>query len=223
MRDDSTVRGDRAAQCGKNLRGDGLAVLNRQVLNSTELRAFLGLMLLNEFSHLVDGVDAVQIAVALRHSPREQSVASKDQAFDAGVLFDGAFDEQRKFKTRPLPRNPDDFAPELLVELIQLTFAVGTRGQGNRPVGMQMIDVCEGKERMQWSIDGRGHAILAKGGERIVAHHLVLILLAAVEFLQVLQAIEIKKSESRLGNRADVAATALNRQHADRCSGKWVG
>ena len=153
MRDDSAVRGDRAAQRGKNLRSDSLAVLNRGMLNSTELRAFLGLMLLDEFAHLVDGVDAVQIAVALRHSPREQAVASKDQAFDAGVLLDGSFNEQCQFKAWPLPWNPDDFAIEFLIELIQLTFAVGTRGQSNRPVGMQMIDMREGKERMQRSID----------------------------------------------------------------------
>src|SRR5579864_161851 len=223
MRHDSAVRGDRAAQCRKNLHGDGLAVLNRWMLDSTEQRAFLGLMLLDEFPHLVDGVDAVQVAVPLRHAPREQAVASEDQAFGTWVLFDGSFDEQRKFKTRSLPRNPDDFAIELLVKLIQLTFAIGTGGQGNRPVGMQMIDVRKRKERMQRSIDGRGNAILAKSGERIVADHLVLILLAAVQFLQVLQAIEIKKSESRLGNRANVAATAFDCQHAGRCSSKRVG
>src|SRR5580704_13559263 len=102
MRDDSAVRGDRAAQRRKNLRGDGLAVLNWRMLDPAKQRTLLCLMLLNEFSHLVDGVDAVQIAVPLRHSPREQAVASEDQAFDAGVLFDGSFNEQCQFKAWPL-------------------------------------------------------------------------------------------------------------------------
>src|ERR1700757_4708752 len=131
MRHDSPVRGDRPAQCGKNLCPDRLTILNRRGLNSTELRALLCLMLLNEFTHLINGVDTVQIAVPLRHSPREQPVAPEDQAFGTRVLLDGSFDEQRQFKTRPLPRNPGDFAIELLVELIQLTFAVCAGSQCN--------------------------------------------------------------------------------------------
>src|SRR6478736_460140 len=123
------------------------------MLNSAEQRAFLCLVLLNEFAHLVDGVDAVQIAFPLGHSPREQAVASEDQAFDAWVLFDGSFDQKCQFKARSLPRNPDDLATELLVELIQLAFAIRAGGQCNRPVGVQMIDVRKRKKRMQRSVD----------------------------------------------------------------------
>src|ERR1700757_342757 len=98
------------------------------MLNPAEQRAFLRLMLLDEFTHLVDGLDAVQIAFPLRHSPREEAVASEDQAFDAGVLFDGSSDQKRQFKTRTLPRNPNDLAVEFLIELLQLSLAVRAGG-----------------------------------------------------------------------------------------------
>ena len=51
------------------------------MLDSAEKLTFLRLMLENEFAHLVDGVNAVQVALALRHSPGEQAVAAENDAF----------------------------------------------------------------------------------------------------------------------------------------------
>src|SRR6516164_1703794 len=101
-------------------------------------------MLLNEFTHLVDGVKAVQVAFPLRHSPGEKAVASENQAFDSWVIFDRALNQKCQFKTWSLPGNPDDLAAEFLVELFQLAFAVRAGGKGNGPVGMQMIYMGEG-------------------------------------------------------------------------------
>ena len=41
---------------------------------------------MDEFAHLIDGVNAVEIAVALGHPPGEQSMATQDQAFAPAFL-----------------------------------------------------------------------------------------------------------------------------------------
>ena len=69
---------------------------------------FFVLMLSNEFAHLVDGVNAVQVAIALRHAPCEQAMAAQQDAFRAGVCLDGLFDQERQFEAGTLPWNPHD-------------------------------------------------------------------------------------------------------------------
>src|SRR5580765_1381578 len=110
-------------------------------------------MLLDELSHLIDRLNTVQIAFALRRAPGEKTMAPENQAFDGGIFFHRALDEKTEFKPGPLPGNPRDLASEFPVELLQLTFAVCARRQRNRPVRMQVIDVREGKKSMQRSVD----------------------------------------------------------------------
>ena len=120
VRDDSAVRGDNAAQSGKNLRGDLYAVGAGGMFQSAEERAFLALMFGDEFAHLVDGVNAAEVAVALRHAPGEEAVAAQQNSVDAGIFADGFFDEQGQFEAGALPGNPDDFAAEFAIELFEL-------------------------------------------------------------------------------------------------------
>ncbi len=96
---------------------------------------------LNEFAHLIDGANAIEITLALRHSPGEQAMAAKDQTLRPGVILYCLFDQQRQFKPGTLPRNPDDSPIEFSVELVEFALAVCTRGEGDGPVGMQVIHV----------------------------------------------------------------------------------
>ena len=91
-------------------------------------------MLLNEFAHLVNRVDAVQVAFPLRHAPGKQAVAAENDAIGFGMLLHGFFDHQRKFESRPLPRDPNELAPESPVELVHLLLAVGAGRKRNSPV-----------------------------------------------------------------------------------------
>src|SRR5581483_10193381 len=111
-------------------------------------------------------------------------------------------------------------AAELLVELLQFPLAVGTCGQGDGPVGMQVIDVREGKEGMQRGIDRRRYAIFPECRERVVADHLVFVLLSPIQLLQLLEAIQVKKSEAGLCDRANIAAAAFYGKDTDRLAGE---
>ena len=54
-----------------------------------------------------------------------------------------------------------------------LLAAVGGGRQGNAPVRMQVVDMFEGKEGMQRSVDGGGHRVVAEGAERVHGHHFI--------------------------------------------------
>jgi len=103
MRDDSAIRGQSATQSGKNFRGDLYAVRAGLMFQSSKEPAFLSLMLGDKFAHLVDGVNAAEVAVALRHSPGEEAVAAEQNSIDARIFADGFFDEQGKFEAGALP------------------------------------------------------------------------------------------------------------------------
>src|ERR1700677_2832347 len=161
--DNAAVRGRRSSKCRQNLGCYVLAILNRDVLDSAEQRALLRLMFKNELAHVVNGVNAVQIALALRLSPGKQAMAAKNQAFRSGIVPDCFFKHKRQFKSGTLPGKPYDFAVKFLVERFQLSLSIGARRQGDGPVRVQMVHMVKGKKSMQRSIDGCCHAILAKG------------------------------------------------------------
>src|SRR5579859_8208843 len=103
-------------------------------------------MLGNEFAHLVDGLNAIEIALALRHSPGEQPMSSQDEPFGLRMIFYRLFNQHRQFKSRTLPRQPHDGPGKLLVELVQLLLSIGARRQRNRPVRMQVVNVSKWQE-----------------------------------------------------------------------------
>ncbi len=126
--DDATVRGESSAQSRQDLSRHFPAMLNCRMYETAEKCALLALVGQNKFAHLVDRVNAVEIAIALRCAPCEQPVTAEKNAVGPGVVLHGFFDEQCQFKSRPLPGHPDDLAVELFVELSQLPLAVSARG-----------------------------------------------------------------------------------------------
>src|SRR5215471_14208832 len=69
--DHRAVGGHRAAKRRQDCGGNLLSVRKRLVLNAPKQGALFLLMPEDEFTHLVDGSDAVQIALALRVAPCE--------------------------------------------------------------------------------------------------------------------------------------------------------
>src|SRR3954452_546170 len=102
----------------------------------------------DELAHLVDGTNAVQIALALRVAPGEQAVAAENQAFRAWIVLYRALQHQSKLKPGPLPWKPRDLSSELPVELFELLFAVGAGRERDRPVGMEVVHMMEWQERV---------------------------------------------------------------------------
>src|SRR5579872_1273255 len=170
------------------------------MLESAKELGFLCLMLQDEFAHLIDGVNAIEVALALGVAPGEEAMTSENEAICRWILFNGAFNHERKFESGALPGKPCDIAVEFFVEFFQFALAVGAGSQCDGPVGMQMVDVREGKEGVKRSIDGSGDTIFSKSGERIVADHLIFKFLTAIEVFELFEAVEIKKSEAGIGD-----------------------
>ena len=70
------------------------------MLQATEKRTLLGLMLQDEFAHLVDGADTIQIAFPLRIAPRKQPMTGQDQTVASRIVLDRLFEKQRQLETR---------------------------------------------------------------------------------------------------------------------------
>ena len=186
-------------------------------------RGRAGAMLIDELTHLIDRADAVQVALTLRGAPGEQPVAAEDQSVCAGVVPDRRLDEQRELEPGPLPRHPDDAPAEPAIELFELLPAIGGCGERDGPVGMQVIDVRRGKERVQRRVDRGGDAVVAERSGRIVIHHLVFEGFATIAGFELLQLVEIQEREPCVGDRAEIAAAAFYGQHADGRACKRIG
>src|ERR1022692_3953966 len=103
-------------------------------------------MLQNEFTYLIDGVNAVQVAIALRHSPGEQSVAAKNEAIRDRIILDGPFNQEPQFESGTLPGHPHDLAIKFLVEFLELPFSICACRDSDGPVRVQMVHVRKRKE-----------------------------------------------------------------------------
>src|SRR5439155_1407280 len=99
--------------------------------------------------------EAVLIAVALRLAPGEETVAREHDAVASGIVVEGAPQHQRELESGTLPRHPYDAAAEPRVEFVELAPAVRAGGEGDGPVRMEVVDVRERKEGVQWRVDRR--------------------------------------------------------------------
>ena len=188
VRDDAAVRGHGAAQVRQQRRDDRLAIRDRPTPpRRRTARGRPVRVLLDELPHLIDGRDAADVALPLGLAPGEQAVAAEDDAVAAGVVLDRLAQHQRQLESRALPRHPDDLAAVLLVELLEPGLAVGAGRERDRPVGMQVIDVRKGQERVQRRVDRGGDAVLAERAQRVEADHLVFERFAAIALDQRLE------------------------------------
>ena len=223
VRDDPAVRGDGAAQVGQQRRDDRLAIGGGRRRRAAEwLEAALPGVFLNELPHLIDGLDAAEVAVPLGLAPGEQTVAAEDDAVAAGVVLDRLAQHQRQLESGPLPGHPHDLAAVLLVELLEPGLAVGAGRERDRPVGMQVVDVWKGQERMERRVDRGRDPALAERRERVEAHHLVLERFAAIPLDQRLELVLIQHREPGGGDRSEIAAAALHRHHPRRLAGEGI-
>ena len=149
-------------------------------------------------------------------------MAAEQDAVAPGMRFHRAPQHHAELETRPLPRQPDDVPAVSRVELRQLPFAVGARGQGDAPVGMQVIDMVERQEGVQRRVDRRGDPVLAERAQRVERDHLVFVRFAAVAGDQLFELLEIQDGEARRADRSQIAAAALHRQHAHRLAGQRI-
>src|SRR5262245_33175425 len=116
MSDDTPVGRDGTTKVRKESKDVAVPVAHRAGDGAAEKRLVQALlMILDEFPHLVDRLDAAEIALALRLSPREEPVPAKDDPVAARLRFDRLPQHQRQLESGTLPRHPDDVTTVLLV------------------------------------------------------------------------------------------------------------
>ena len=130
-------------------------------------------MAVNELTDLVDEGDGVEVALALGIAPGEETVAAENDAVAAGVVLDRFTHHEAEFKAGTLPGNPDEGVAEFSIELVHLIETVGGGGEGNAPVGMEMVDMLEGQKAVQRRVDGGGDRVVAEGGNGVHGDHVV--------------------------------------------------
>ena len=130
-------------------------------------------MPLNKLPQLIDDRNRIQIALALRIAPRKQPMPAQHHAIAPRRLSNDLLQHHAQLKPRPLPRQPGQLVPKLLIELLHLDLPVRRGRQRDPPVRMQMVHMRKRQKPMQRRIDRSRHRIIPKRAQRIHIHHLV--------------------------------------------------
>ena len=112
---------------------------------------------------------------------------------------------------------------EFAIELRHFVVAVGSGGEGDTPVRMQMVDVREGKETVQRGVDRGRNGIGAEGGHGIHADNQIFFRYALVALFESQHLVEIKGGKAGALDAAEIAAAAFDPEHLDRFAGERVG
>src|SRR5581483_7225848 len=96
---------------------DLAAVVRWFRLDSAEQATSTVLMLPDEFTHFVDGANAVRVALARRRAPGKQSVARQNDPVAFRVVAHCCLQQQREFESGALPWHPHQVSSELSIEL----------------------------------------------------------------------------------------------------------
>src|SRR5580693_7942554 len=93
MSEHSTIRAQSSAQGRQNLCCHFPAIWARCMFQSAEDRALTVLVFCNKLTHLVNRVNAAEIAFALAHTPSKEAVPAEENSIDSRVFADSLFDE----------------------------------------------------------------------------------------------------------------------------------
>ena len=205
--------GDQATDLRHQPGGDGATRGSVQGLHHLAAEDGLAFRLaLEPVNRLVDHRDRRLVAFLGRVTPGEETMALENDALGVGILLAELLQPHAELETRPLPRQPaDGVAEDLFCD------RPGILGGGDRDdgVGMHMVDAGLGHESMQRRVD-RGRArIEVEGAMGQIAHHLVLVLDAAIKPFQGAQLVHVERGEAVELDRGAVAARSLHPQHLD--------
>jgi hypothetical protein len=172
------------------------------------------------FGGAIDDAQRRMVAVACGVTPGEQAVAAEHHAVEKRVFARQMFELEAELETRAPPGQPADLVAE---NLPGQRLGVCGGGDGDHRVGVHVIDMRVGHERMQRRVDRGGARIEIERAIAELVHHLVFVCEAAVVRLQGLEAIEIERGEAVALDRAEVAARSLDPQHLDPHAGERIG
>src|SRR5215831_4218255 len=106
--DPAMLLADAATKVRCNPGGEILAVSSsRERFATKAARALRRAVARDELADLVNEGDGVQVTLALRLAPGEQTVATEHDSVAAGICCDRTLHHHAKLKARALPGNPD--------------------------------------------------------------------------------------------------------------------
>ena len=168
------------------------------------------------------GDDVQRAGLALRAglAPGGDAVTAQDDADGLRVVAVHGGDVQAELEAGPPPRHPGDAVAEAVAGQ---PLAVGGRGERDPRVGMQVIDVRGLDKTVHGGVDRRRGAALAVQAEVERGDHLVLAVDTGIDVLQRAQPVQPEHREPGGGQRAQVAARALDPHQLRRRGGHRVG
>ncbi len=153
-------------------------------------------------------------------APGGDAVAAQDAADGLRVRGLDGRDVEAELETRTAPGHPDDLVAE---DLGGQVLAVGGRGDRDAGVGVQVVHVGRVDQAVHGRVDRGRRAALAVQAVVERGDHLVLALLARVHVHEGAHPVEPQHGEALLGERAEVAAGALDPQQLDGLARHRVG
>ncbi len=167
----------------------------------------------------LDDPTTVALRLVAGRTPRGDAMATEDHAdrFDVRALHRG--DVEAELEAGAPPRHPHD---PVAVDVLGQLLTVDRRGDGDAAVGVQMVDMCGGHERVHGGVDRRRCAAGPVATEIEQRDHLVLARLARIHVDERPQPVEAKNGEAGFGERAEIAAGSLHPQQLDVLAGDGV-
>ena len=145
-------------------------------------------------------------------SPGEEPMTGEDHPLRFRVLPREGSDLETEIEAGTLPRQPPDLAPEQLAGELP---AAGRGGDRDHGVRVHVIDVLVRHVSVQGRVDAGRAWVEIEGAVRQVAHHLVLMLGAPVQLLQLLELAQVESGEAVELHAPEIAARALDPEHFD--------
>jgi hypothetical protein len=156
-----------------------------------------------------DDPPRVRLRVVTRRAPRGDAVPAEDDAHRVGVGRLHRGDVEPELEAGPTPRHPDH---PVAVDLRSELLAVERRGDGDASIRVEVIDVRGGDECVHRGVDRRSRSTPPVETEVEGRDHLVFAVLTRVDVDQGPEAIESQHRQTRLRERAEVAARTLHPQ-----------
>ena len=206
-------RGDAADGRGEG-RGAGPALRIRQCLEArADAAEGLRLAVLGDVrGGGVDDPQGVLLGLLRGVAPGGDAVSAEDAAHGIRVLPLDLGDIETELEAGAAPRHPHDLVAEDLRRQLR---AVGGGRDGDAAVGVQVVDVRGIHEPVHGGVDRRRCAALSVQAVVEGGDHLVLAVDAGVDVHQRAHAIQAQYGQPLLGERAEVAAGALDPQQLD--------
>ena len=166
-----------------------------------------------------DDLERARLALRGRVAPGGDPVAAEDRPDRLGVCPPDLGHVETELEARPAPVDPGDAIAEAAPGQ---RLAVGGGRERDPRIGVEVVDVGGVDEAVHRGVDRRRRA--ASSVEAVVERgdHLVLALDAGIDVDERAQAVEAQDGEPGLGQRAEVAAGALDPQQLDRRAGHRI-